>query len=164
MKNTFYIIAALLLLATSCTSTKEASSTRQEREMAKSLMVEQAVKSGMYVIKVERLYGRGGFSVDMRPSHNYIVINHDMARINLGYMGRSYDIRQIAGINLTGRIIEKEVTSKDKGRFDINMKVKENNDVFTLNIFVGRDGYCDVGVIHPRIDHVNYRGQIKKLN
>ena len=155
---------AVAIVSASCTSGKEIQSSRQDRKIKHAEMVSEAVASNMYIIKIEKMYSRGGRMFEMVPSHNYIVVNHDMARLNFGYRGRSMDIMQISGINMTGKVIDRNLKSGKHGQYNIDMKVRENNDVFDINLTVGTNGYCDIGISHPRIDYARYRGQIYKLN
>ena len=83
---------AVAIVSASCTSGKEIQSSRQDRKIKHAEMVSEAVASNMYIIKIEKMYSRGGRMFEMVPSHNYIVVNHDMARLNFGYRGRSMDI------------------------------------------------------------------------
>jgi hypothetical protein len=158
MKRLIYILPAFLMLAVSC-----ASSSKLNTAQAKSTTnnyVSKAIDERAFVIKVNKLYDRKGQSYDMNPSNNFIVINQNIARVNLGYMGRSWDIRQIAGINFNGVVTEMSKKQTRRGGYMLTMKVKGNNDLFTFNISVSKDGYCNIGVNHPRIDYVRYRGKI----
>lgn len=164
MKRINYIIIIAAIAAVSCTSGKELQSGRDERKVKRAEMVSEAVRSDMYIVKIEKMYGRGGRMFDMVPSRNYIVVNHDEARMNFGYSGRSMDIMQISGINMHGKVVDRKLKTGKHGQFDIDMKIRENNDVFDVNITVGTNGYCDIGISHPRIDYARYRGQLYRLN
>lgn len=161
MNRIFLIVSLVLATATGCSTTDKLSS--GDRTIERRTEVAKAVQSGTYIINVNQMSGRFGSITDLVPSHNFIVVrNNQTARISLGYIGRSYDIMQITGINMEGKIIESSYDVNKNGIYKISMKVKENNDTFDLNINIGRDGYCDVGIIHPRIDYVTYRGQLRK--
>ncbi|MFN2380147.1 MAG: DUF4251 domain-containing protein [Bacteroidales bacterium] len=159
MNRTLVLAIVMIATATGCSTTGNLR--KSERLAERRAMVTSAVESGTYVIRMNNMTGRYGLRADLRPSHNFIVIkNNQIARISLGYMGRSYDIMQINGINMEGEIIESSYEQRQKNMYRISMKVKENNDIFDLNINIGRDGYCDVGIIHHKIDYVTYRGEI----
>ena len=83
--------------------------------------------------------------VDMVPGANFIAINNNRARINVGYMGRSYDTMPIAAINMNGYIVDKRVSPNKNGGYTVNLKVKENNDIFNLSMVISPGGKCDVG-------------------
>lgn len=161
MNRIYIIVAVALVTLFGCSTTDKLS--RSDRAVERRTEVAEAVQSGSYVIRMNHMTGKFGFRANLRPSHNFIVIrNNQIARISLGYMGRSYDIMQITGINLEGEITESSYDIKKNGMYKISMRVRENNDTFDLNINIGRDGYCDVGIIHPRIDYVSYRGELRK--
>lgn len=163
MKRAIILLPIFILLAMSCSSSKHNRASKELKNSVKQQEIKQAVESDRYIIKVNRLYGRRGSSVDLVPTHNYIIIDQDLARINLAYTGRSFDIMGIAAINMTGRVIEKKVQQKHNGKYEIKLKVKQNNDLFTVNISVGTSGYCSVNVINPRIESIRYHGNMHMI-
>ena len=161
MNRILLIVSVVLATLTGCSNTNKLSSS--ERAVEKRNEVANAIESGSYVIRVNQMTGKFGVITDLVPSYNFIVIkNNHIARISLGYLGRSYDIMQITGINMEGKIDESTYDTNKNGMHKISMRVTENNDTFNVNISVSLDGYCNVGIVHPRIDYVNYRGQLSE--
>ena len=60
--------------------------------------------------------------VDLVPRANYIIIDGETAVISAAYLGRQYDIRPIAGINMQGRAEEYEAVlqNNQKARMILN--------------------------------------------
>src|SRR5512137_1351469 len=103
MKKLFLIIITLIFIS-SCSTTKEAKSSDSELRIDKKLeeqaVIKKAVESKRFVIKLERLYFLYGGTADLLPSYNYIIIDGNKAIISAAYLGRQYDIKPIAGINM----------------------------------------------------------------
>jgi len=163
MRNKLYTLTAILLVLASCSSSNKSAS-RELKKTLKQGEVKYAVESNRYLIKVNRIHPRRGKTMDMKPSNNYIIVDQGYARINLGYIGRSYSSRSISAINMSGQIIKQEITLKAKGGFVIDMKVKQNNDTFNVNMRISDDGYCTVDLNHPHLDYITYSGNITILN
>jgi hypothetical protein len=162
MKSQLYILSAVLLILVSCSSTRNSAS-REMRKVLKQGEVKYAVESNRYIIKVNRMRARRGMTVHMKPSFNFIIIDGGHARMSLGYVGRSFDTRGISAINMSGQIIKQEVILRNKGGFNVDMKIKQDNDVFRVRIRIGQDGYCNLDINHPRLDLASYNGTLMAL-
>ena len=162
MKYYAFIIAAIFLLM-GCSPMKNGESTVNSYPSVSFQVIEKSIENDRYIVNVSRLFTRRGAPVDLRPENNFIVISNQRARISLAYVGRSYDIRGISGINMTGEVIEKSIKYKKRGEMVVNLKVRQNNDTFRVNLVVGKDGYTSVSVTHPRIDYITYRGHVSPL-
>ena len=65
--------------------------------------IKKAVESRRYIIKFERLYlpVRRNCQI-LSQGANFIIIDGDKAIISAAYIGRQFDIKPIAGINMRG--------------------------------------------------------------
>jgi hypothetical protein len=167
MKKTAIVLSVIFLLS-ACSSTKELSSNRAENRKLKKLAeqseVRKAVESRRYVIKVNRLYTMGGGIMDMVASSNFIIVNGEITSISLGYIGRSYSIRPISGINLNGHTLEyKMKTDESKGSYNIQMAVQAGSDKFDVYMTIGDSGNCTISLTNPHIQSVSYSGTLVPL-
>ncbi|MBA4321468.1 MAG: hypothetical protein C0408_01490 [Odoribacter sp.] len=164
-------IAFLLLIAFSisaCSSTKELSSSRADnrkfRKLAEQAEIIEAVESRRFIIKVDRMYIARGGSLDMVPRSNFVIVNGEIASISLGYMGRSFGVHQITGINLNGRTIKYEMESNEaKGMYKIQMVVKYGSDNFDLYLTIGTNGSCNISLNNSYLSAVSYSGTLVPL-
>ncbi|MGA2407895.1 MAG: DUF4251 domain-containing protein [Bacteroidales bacterium] len=169
MKKIFIIITTLMVIS-SCTTTKEAKSSRvelrKEKKLAEQAIVKQAVESKRFIIKFDRLYLLYGGIVDLVPRANYIIIDGEKAIINTAYLGRQYDIRPIAGINLFGKAMNYELTNKlSKGSYEIKMKVKnEGSNSFDVNLTISINGNCSASINSLKINNINYSGYVVPIS
>jgi hypothetical protein len=162
------VVLSVIFLFSACSSTKELSSNKAENRKLKKLAeqseVKKAVESRRYVIKVNRLYTMGGGVMDMVASSNFIIVNGEITSISLGYIGRSYFIRPISGINLNGHTLEyKMQTDESKGSYKIQMAVKAGSDKFDVYLNIGDSGYCSISLTNPHIQSVSYSGTLVPL-
>jgi hypothetical protein len=165
MKKLFIIIISLLVMS-SCSTTKEARSTKAETRIQKKAIeqaiVKNAVESKRYIIKFDRLFYNFGGMAELIPRANYLIIDGEKAILSTAYVGRQYDIKPIAAINMRGRAADYAVTDNlNKGTYDIKLKVINQGTVsFSVVINIGKNGTCSASVSSLKIDNVRYSGYL----
>jgi hypothetical protein len=169
MKNLFIIIISLMVIS-SCTSTRDAklskSELRREKRLVDQALVKQAVESKRYIIKFDRIYFSHGGVIDLIPRANYLIVDREKAIINTAYLGRHFDIKPIAAIDIRGRAVNYAVTDNtSKGSYDIKMKVR-NGGTATFDVFIriSKNGYCSTDVSSLKIDNVTYSGYLVPIS
>jgi hypothetical protein len=164
-----WILIIIPLMMLSCSTSKEASTTRSEarrdKKLTNELLVKNAVESRRYIIKFQRLYSRRGSYFDLIPRANYIIIDGEKAVISTAYLGRQYDIRPIGAINTRGKAENYEVTTQlNKGKYEISLKVDNGGaNTFNLYLTISKNGNCSASVSSLRIDNVRYSGYLVPL-
>ena len=161
MKKIAVLLSAVFLFL-ACSSTKELSSTRAEnrklKKLAEQAEIKKAIESRKYIIKVNRLYTSGA-RYDLISTTNFVIINGEIASISLGYMGGSFGIHRITGINLNGRTDNYKMESNEtKGIYKIQMSVMYGSDKFDVYLTIGNGGYCNIALNNAYIQSVNYQG------
>ena len=150
----------------SCTTNKEAGSSRAEVRKEKKLLdqtlVKNAVESKRYIIKFERIYFSYGSIIQLIPRANYLIVDREKAILNTAYMGRQYDIMGIAAINMRGRADDYALTDNvNKGSYDVKLKVSNGGSAsFDVYVRISKNGYCSVSVSSLKISNVNYSGYL----
>jgi hypothetical protein len=173
MKRTAFFLLMILVI-TACSSTRNVSNsetagnTRAENRKAKKLaeqaVVQKAIQSRKYVIRVNRLYSTGGRFVEMVPSSNFLIVNGEITSISLGYVGRSFGTRPITGINLNAHTSSYHMeTNETKGGYKIEMSVKYGSDKFDVYITIGNDGSSDITINNAYIQSIRYTGELEPL-
>jgi hypothetical protein len=164
MKRVIILCAGILALV-SCTATKSNDSARASRRAIKAeetrLAVERLVNSGSYLIKMNRLYSGRISNVYLIPENNFILLDKGNLRMKLGYMGRQYDFRGIAAINMSATAESYEVVrNTGKGRYDVRIKASQAGEPFDIYISIHDSGSASASVNNPRIQMVNYSGKL----
>jgi hypothetical protein len=139
---------------------------RGEKKLAEQVMVKNAVETRRYIIKLNRLYFNHGGMADLIPRANYIIIDGEKAIIRTAYLGRQYDIKPIAGINMRGLAIDYALTNKtSKGSYDIKLKAKNSrNASFDVYINISKNGFCTASLSSLKIDNVRYSGYLVPIS
>jgi hypothetical protein len=77
-------------------------------------------------------------------------------------VGRQYDIKPIAAINIHGRATNYAVTDNlSKGSYEIKMKVNNGrSNTFDVYVTISKDGSCSASVSSLKIDNVRYTGYL----
>jgi hypothetical protein len=165
MKKLFTIFFSLLVMS-SCSTTKEANSSRAEARKEKKLLnqelVKNAIESKRYIIKFDKMYVNYGGIRILFPRANFLIVDRERAILSTAYQGRQYDIKPIAAINIRGKSLDYAVTDNlSKGSYDIKMKVNNTgSNTFDVYIKVSKSGTCTISVSSLKIDNVNYSGYL----
>lgn len=164
MKKLLYILPVLLIMS-SCATTKEVKSSRaavrNEEKLAGQVVIKNAVESRRYIVKLDKIYVTYGGMIDLVPRANYIIIDGEKAIISAAYMGRQYDSRPISGISIKGASKGYELTSDlSKGVYKIKMKVDNGSNSFDLYLTIGKNGSCSASLTNIRIASIRYRGYV----
>jgi len=165
MKKLFVLIISLVVLG-SCTTTKEAKLSRAELHKEKKLvdqaLVKNAVESKRYIIKFDRIYLPYGGIIELMPRANYLIIDREKAILNTAYLGRQYDIKQIAAINIRGRAMNyAETDNLSQGSYEIKLKLENGGfNSFDVSIRISKNGYCSASVSSLKINNVTYDGYL----
>lgn len=169
MKKLSIIIMSIVLMS-SCSTTKEAKSSkseiRSEKKLVEQGMVKNAVETRRYIIKLDRLYLNYGGIADLIPRANFIIIDGERAVISTAYLGRQFDIKPIAGINMRGRAVDYALTNNtSKGSYDIKLTVNNGRNVsFDVYLNVTKNGFCTASVSSLKIDNIRYSGYLVPIS
>jgi hypothetical protein len=161
-----YIISVLIggLLITSCSSSKEASTSRTERKNLEKELVMHAVEARKYVIRIDKIISQNG-NADLVPENNFFIINGEFASVSLAYMGRSYHMRPISGINFNGQTVSyKMEKDTEKRLYNIQVEVESSGNRFDFYLSIGTTGTCTISVTNPYIQSVSYHGNLVPLS
>ncbi len=169
MKKLFIILVFPILLS-SCITSKDATSSRaelrKEKKATSQLLVKNAVDSRKYIIKLNRIYFSYGRNIELVPRANFIIVDGDRAVISTAYLGRQYDSRGIAGIDIRGKALDYAVTSKlSKGTYEIKLKVSNGRaTTFDVYLTISKNGYCSASVSSIKIDNIRYSGYLVPIS
>jgi hypothetical protein len=164
MKKLLFFVTTLLVI-TSCASTKDGglsrAELRNEKKLAKVEIVKKAVEARRYIIKLDKMHFASGGIIDLMPRANYIIIDGNKAVVRAAYMGRSYEFKPVAGINLVGKTANYQLTNHvSSGNFEIKMVVDNGTNSFDIYLSISKTGNCTASINTMRIDYTNYDGHL----
>lgn len=166
MKKLSFLLALLtsVILMISCASSREIISDREENRKIDDETLRKAIESRRFIIKLERMYAYGGM-FDLRPRSNYIIVDGTRAVINAVYIGRQFDIRPIAGINMRGDATGYQITRRiSKEMYDIKLRVENDGAAFDVYLTINGNGIANASVNSMRISNARYRGYVVPLS
>lgn len=80
----------------------------------------------------------------------------------LPYFGRVFSamIGQTGGINFTSTEFEYKIKARKKGRWDVNIKPQNGNDVREMTFLISENGYATLQVISNNRQPISYNGYL----
>ena len=164
MKKLIYLLSAIVLLS-SCSTTKEATSSdklsRNEKKLVAQEAVKNAVESKRFIVKLNRMYTNYGGIIQLAPRENYIIVDGEKGVISTPYFGRQFAFRPIAGINMFGRTMDYKLTKyADKGAFGISLKVSQGGTSFDVFLKISRSGTCSASITSMLINNARFSGNV----
>jgi hypothetical protein len=164
MKKLFLIITTMVIIS-SCSSTKEARSSKIEsqndKKLAKQELVKDAIESRRFIVKLNRLFLTYGGTVQLVPRANYIIVDREKGIISTAYFGRQYAIKPIAAINMFGKTMDYEMTNNTaKGSYKIRLKVADGGTSFDVFLDISKSGSCSASISSLLITNLSYSGQV----
>ena len=165
MKN-FATILGVFVILSSCSTSKEArlarANQKEEKKALEQAVVKNAVESRKFIIKFDKLFLTYGGVMQLIPRANYLIVDGERATLSTAYLGRQYDVKPIAAINMRGRANDFSVTdNQGKGRYEIKLRVENKGSVaFTVFLTISKSGSCQASVSSLKIDNVRYSGYL----
>ncbi len=164
MRKLVYLFSAVLLFS-SCSTTKDATSSmakyRNKKKLANQETVKNAVESQRFIVKLDRMYLANSGIVQLVPGENYLIVHGEKGAINTAYLGRQYGFRPISAINMFGRTTDYKLTKyADKGTFGVSMKICNDGTSFTVFLKISKSGICHVSISSMLTDNVRFSGNV----
>ncbi len=164
MKKLFLIITTMVIIS-SCSTTKEAKSSRIEsrndKKLATQEIIKNAVESRRFIVKLDRLFLTYGGTVQLVPRANYIIVDREKGIISTAYFGRQYAYKPIAAINMFGKTMDYEITNNTaKGAYKIKLKVADGGTSFDVYLDISKSGSCSASISSLLITNLSYSGHV----
>lgn len=164
MKNILFIITISLGII-SCGTTRDSglsrAEQRTEKKLAEQQIVKKAIESRRFIVKLDKLYFSHGGMIELMPRANYIIVDGNKSIISAAYLGRQYEIKPIAALNLFGKTKTYELTNHvSNGNYEIKMQVDNGTNIFDVYLSISKNGFCRASFNTLMIDNVSYAGHI----
>lgn len=163
----FKRILPALLLTVMALGTAHISSaqTRKEKQAAQKAQVQQWVEAKRYVFVVQTVLPTSGRVRQMTPDFTFKV-TPDTLFADLPYFGRAYSAPidpSRGGIRFRSTDFD-YTTDSAKGRWDIQIKLKDDRDVQSLTLNITESGFASLKVISVNRQPISYNGYIKAID
>ncbi|WP_297905864.1 DUF4251 domain-containing protein [uncultured Parabacteroides sp.] len=152
------VFSGIVLL---CTGQSLFAQSKQERKEKKEKAVKEVVDSGRIKIDVDRAVPMAGRSVNLTTPYS-LEIHGDSILSHLPYFGRAYSAPYGGGEGLMFKevAVEKERTSKKKGRSEIKFRVKTKEDIYTFRVEVYPNGSATINVTPVNKQSITFYGDV----
>jgi len=149
--NRLFAFIVILLIGISVTAQDQVPLTREEkkalrkeekkqREKVMAMNTAQAIKTGNFVLKANRISGRGGFVTTVDPTINFVSVQGPVAYVQLGSES-GLGLNGVGGITLKGNITSYKVTNDDNnGNYFILINTSGISGTLTITMRVNLTG------------------------
>jgi hypothetical protein len=164
MKSKISLLAVLYLLigTTAYSQEKSKKELKEEEKLQKQTQIEALVNSKDFVFKARWATPMGAGQIDLTTNPNYIKFNPDLMD---GYMPYFGTVTTGIGMGSDAAIKFKDKPEtfnieKKKKNFQIDARVKGENDTYRLSLSVSFEGSTSLSVTSNNRGTISYQGEI----
>jgi hypothetical protein len=164
MKSKFSILLVLVsfMLPSAFSQEKSRKELKEEESLKKQAETEALVNSKDFVFVAKYALPMGFSQVDLTSNPNYVRFNPDLMDGYMPFFGTATSGIGMGGDN-TIKFKDKPEEfniEKKKKNFQIDAKVKGENDVYRLSISVQTEGSASLSIISNNRSTISYQGTI----
>lgn len=164
MKSKILFTVALMSLILTATYSQEKSKKelKEEKKLQKQAQTEALINSKDFLFIAKWAMPMGAGQVDLTSNPNYVKFNPDQFDGYLPYFGTATAGIGYGGDNTIKFRDKPEVFTleKKKKNYQIDAKVKGENDIYRLSLSVMFDGGATLSIISNNRGTISYQGEI----
>ncbi|WP_430815959.1 DUF4251 domain-containing protein [Carboxylicivirga sp. RSCT41] len=159
------ILSVLLILPFESTCAQKKN--KKEKRMEQFTETKKLVDSKQFVFVPDRAFPQGGRSIDLTTNYGFINILSDETEGDMPFFGRGFTVPYggDGGIKFdkTAILNEEIELNEKKMRLSYSFEAKSKNDHYRIRMDIGYNGSTSVSVTSNNRSHINYNGDITKL-
>jgi hypothetical protein len=164
MKTKFLVVLVLLsfILTSAFSQEKSKKELKEEESLRKQAAIETLVNSKDFVFVAKYALPMGASQVDLTSNPNYVRFSPDLMDGYMPFFGTATAAIGLGGDN-TIKFKDKPATfniEKKKKNFQIDAKVKGENDIYRLSLTVLPEGGASLSIISNNRGTISYQGTI----
>lgn len=136
--------------------------TKEERRLEKQKQVDKMINAKEFTFVPRIALPTGMSVVNLSPNQNSIKFQPDFIDSFMPFFGRAYRVEgygRDTGLQFSGK--PDKFTIEKKGKmYQINVVVKDVNDMFSLFLSVGVDGFASLSVSSNNRSPISFEGEI----
>jgi hypothetical protein len=161
-KFSFLIVLISLLMTSAYSQEKSKKELKEEEKLQKQKQVEDLINTKDFVFKGRWALPMGAKQVDLSTNPNYVKFNPDLMD---GYMPFFGTATSGIGFGSDNTIKFKDKPEsfnivKSKKNFQIDAKVKGENDIYRISLSVTFEGSSSMSIISNNRSTISYQGEI----
>ena len=163
MKKKFVQMILLFLIGTvpvmAQTTDKKAEKEKKRIELENAISA--LVESKTFEFRANRALPTGYKSVDLTTNPNFVKFKPDLIVSEMPYFGKAYSVTygRDGGLKFEGKP-EVYTIEKKKKNYEIEVKVKDKNDYFTINLTVAFEGSSSMSISSNNRSSISYNGEV----
>lgn len=136
---------------------------KEEEKLQKQTQIEALINSKDFIFVARYALPMGSRQVDLTTNPNYIKFNPDLMDGYMPFFGTATSGIGLGGDNTIKFKDKPESFSieKKKKNFQIDAKVKGENDIYRISLSVGFEGSSSLSIISNNRSTISYQGEIK---
>ncbi len=113
---------------------------KKQKEAAMAMTTAEALRSGTFVLKADRIRGRGGLLVNVDPTINFVAVEGKDAYVQVSPT-YGYGLNGLGGVTLKGKVTSLDISQRKKhGSYNIIMNTMGTTGNLTIMINVNKTG------------------------
>lgn len=163
MKTIISTIVLISLLMTNLFSQeKTKKEIKEEEKLQKQMQIEALINGKDFVFIARYALPMGAKQVDLTSNPNYVKFHPDLMDGYMPFFGTATSGIGLSGDNTIKFKIKPEVFNieKKKKSFEIEAKVKGENDIYRLSLSVMFEGSASLSIISNNRSTISYQGEI----
>lgn len=113
---------------------------KKQKESALAMTTAEALRSGTFVLKADRIRGRGGVMVNVNPTINFVAVQGKEAFVQVA-PSAGFGLNGLGGVTLRGTITSMEIGKKSKhGSYNIFINTHGSAGNLTIMMNVNKTG------------------------
>ena len=134
---------------------------KERKRVEKEKEIAVLVESKNFEFRATRAIPTGYKSVDLTTNPNFIKFSDDLIVSEMPFFGRAYSVSYggDSGLKFEGKPEVYKVEKKKKN-YEIEVKVKDKNDYFTINLTVAFEGNSSMSISSNNRSSISYNGEV----
>jgi hypothetical protein len=158
----FLILLMSLILTSAYSQEKSKKELKEEEKLQKQKQIEDLINTKDFVFKARWALPMGTKQVDLSTNPNYVKFNPDLMDGYMPFFGTATSGIGYGGDN-TIKFKDKPESFnivKNKKNFQVDAKVKGENDVYRVSLSVSFEGSSSMSIISNNRSTISYQGEI----
>jgi hypothetical protein len=162
-KISLFMFLITLIVTTTFSQEKSKKEIKEEEKLQKQIQVEALVNSKDFVFVARYAMPMGSSQVNLSSNPNYVRFSPDLMDGYMPFFGTATSAAIGLGGDNTIKFKDKPESfniQKTKKNFQIDAKVKGENDVYRLSLTVSFEGSTSLSIISNNRSTISYQGEI----
>ena len=162
IKSLITIVLLTLMMTSAFSQEKSKKELKEEEKLQKQKQIEELINTKNFVFKGRWALPMGAKQVDLSTNPNYVKFNPDLMD---GYMPFFGTATSGIGFGSDNTIKFKDKPEsfnivKNKKNFQVDAKVKGENDIYRISLSVSFEGSSSMSIISNNRSTISYQGEI----